>query len=412
MMILGTRSWRTLLVVMGLLVGASWWLIGATVHQLSPFDLLWFALAAMAVEVLLIRQPGGLPVPASLAVLGAAAILGASPALVAFMAGIAWLFGRLVRRDELQLGSLFARMVGTWTLAGLAGLGTALIPLVWIGDGSDVSASLPVGGALAVVLGLVVGLPASETLARSEGRRRFWLRRVREAILATWLVAPAVAATAALGALVQPVLGVWTLPIMLIPLLAARFGLEQLFVADRAYEQTIRAMSRLPERFDDGPIGPVPAEHGVRVGELAREVALELGLSDHDMTEVVRAAHLHEIGRIDLDGADAPVGRRELAEAGGRVVRQVSSHLEEVAAIVESYGDLMGAARAEEPDILMAARIVAACCELDMYAPDLVEPGQRQEVVVRLVRDVGDLNVVSALMRVLDRRLATASAPR
>lgn len=394
---------RVLLAVAGLAVGAVWWLLDVAPSGFSTFDILWFAIAAVAVERLVMRQPGGLPVPASLAVLGAAAILGASPAVVSGLAAVAWLAGRLMGGEQPGPIGLLGRVIGVWSLTGFAGLGTALLPYVWVGAGSDVAASLPVGAALAVGFGLVIGVPAAETLARSEGRRH-WLRRVRQAILATWLVAPAVAATATLGALVHPVLGAWSLPIMLVPLLAARFGLEQLFVADRAYEQTIRAMSRLPEWFDEGPVGPVPEGHGVRVGELAREVALELGLSEKNVTEVVRAAHLHELGRIDLD-VDAPVTRRHLADAGGRVVRQVSSHLEGVAAIVETYGDLSRSTNLEEEDVLVAARIVAACCELDLYSPDPIEPGQRDEVVVRLVRDVGDLAVVSALMRVLDRRL-------
>lgn len=398
----GAPVLRAVLAVLGLAIGTSWWLVGDAAHDLTAWDLAWFAIAAAAVEPLSIRQPGGLPVAASLAVIGTAAILGASPVVLALIAAIAWLAGRLVKRQPLEPLTLLGRVIGSWTLAGVAGLGTAAVPLIWVGDGSEVAAALPVGGALAVGLGIVVGLPASETLARTVGRRRHVIRRAREAVVATWLVAPAVAATAALGALVHPVLGAWTLPIMLIPLLAARFGLEQLFVADRAYEQTIRAMSRLPEHFNEGPIGPVPAEHGVRVGELAREVALELGLSERDMTEVVRAAHLHELGRIDLEG-DEPVTRKHLAHAGGRVVRQVSGHLKGVAAIVEAHGDLAASARRSD-QVNLAARIVAACCELDLYSPDPIEPGQRDEVVVRLVRDVGDLAVVSALMRVLDRR--------
>ncbi len=396
---------RSLLAVFAVAVAASWWLLGGVEPGLSGWDVVWFAVAAAAVEPLTIRQPRGMPVAASIAVLGAAAILGASPLVVAGIAGIAWPVGYLLRREhELHVGDLVGRLLGTSALAGLAAIGDFLLPLVWEGGGTDVAAALPVGAAIAVSLGIFLGLPASQTLARTEGRRRYAFRRAREALVSTQLVGPAVVATAALGALVHPVLGVWTLPTMLIPLLAARLGLQRLFVADRAYEQTIRAMSRLPEQFDDGPVGPVPHDHGVRVGELAREVALELGLTEHRATDVVRAAHLHELGHIDLDEEASP-SARELAEAGGRVVRQVSGRLDHVAAIVEAHGDLNGPL-AQEESIGLPARIVAACCELDRYSPDPIERGQRDEVVVRLVRDVGDLAVVSALIRVLDRRPA------
>jgi hypothetical protein len=398
---------RTILVVIALVIAATWWFLDGVEPGLSGWNILWFALAAAAVEPLAIRQPRGMPVSASLAVLGTATILGATPAAVAAMAGLSWLTGRLVERDTTpDHWDLIGRIVASAALAGLAAIGDTLLPLVWEGHGADASAALPVGAALAVSLGLLLGLPASQTLARTEGRRRHAWRRATEAIVSTQLVGPAIVATAVLGALVYPVLGLWTLPTMLIPLLAARLGLQRLFVADRAYEQTIRAMSRLPERFDDGPLGPVPHDHGVRVGDLAREVALELGLSEHRTTEVVRAAHLHELGHIDLDDADNP-SKRELAEAGGRVVRQVSSRLEDVAAIVEAHGD-RGGARAADDAVGLPARIVAACCELDRYSPDPIERGQREEVVVRLVRDIGDLGVISALIRVLDRRQVEA----
>jgi hypothetical protein len=402
MMPLSAPLLRSVLALGAVGLGALWWVVGGIGPGLTPLDVLWFALAAAAVERLSIRQPGGMPVSAALAVIGAAVILGASPAAVTGMAALAWFVGHLAGRETFDPWDLLGRVLGTWALTGLAGIGNAVLPLVWEGGNLEAAAALPVGAAVAVGLGIIVGLPASQALAQAVGRPRFAIRRIGEAVVATQLVGPAVAATAVLGALVHPVLGVWALPTMLIPLLAARVGLQRLFVADRAYEQTIRAMSRLPERFDDGPLGPVPHEHGVRVGELAREVALELGLSERHVTDVVRAAHLHEMGHIDVDDETAP-SKKDLAHAGGRVVRQVSGQLERVAAIVEAHGDLSGPS-AQTDEIGLPARIVAACCELDRYSPDPIAPGQRDEVVVRLVRDVGDLSVVSALIQVLDRR--------
>ncbi|MCA1784197.1 MAG: hypothetical protein LC679_19095 [Intrasporangiaceae bacterium] len=393
---------RILLVVAAAAVGGSWWFVSGMEQQIGPIQLIWFLIAAIATERLAIRQPGGQAVPTSLAVLGAAAILGASPLMVAAIAAAAWFVGRFVGHEPLELSGIVNRIAGAWALTGLASLGSLVLPVVWEGSGSDVSASLPVGAAIAVGLAIVVGLPAGEIFVRTGGRWHVPLRRAREAIMATRLVGPAVAATAGLGALVHPVLGIWTLPTMLIPLLAARVGLERLFVADRAYEQTIRAMSRLPEQMVTGPQGSISDDHGVRVGELAREVAHELGLSEHDTIDVVRAAHMHELGRLKLEAGD-PATQRELASAGGQAVRMVSARLERVAQIVEAHGDLAGPV-AQRDDLRQQVRIVAACCEIDRYAPDPIEPAQLDEVVVRLVRDVGDLEVVSALTRVLRRQ--------
>ena len=397
---------RMLLGVVAATVGGSWWLVSGIDQQIGPIQLVWFLIAAIATERLVIRQPGGQTVPTSLAVLGTAAILGASPLMVATIAASAWLVGRLVGREPLEVSGIANRIAGAWALTGFASLGVLALPMVWEGSGSDVPASLPVGAAIAVGVAIVVGLPAGEVFVRTGGRWHVPLRRTREAFMATRLVGPAVAATAGLGALVHPVLGAWTLPTMLIPLLAARVGLERLFVADRAYEQTIRAMSRLPEQMVAGPQGSISDDHGVRVGELAEEVAHELGLSEQDTIDVVRAAHMHELGRLKLEAGE-PVTRRQLAAAGGQAVRMVSARLERVAQIVEAHGDLTGSV-AQSDDLRQQVRIVAACCEIDRYAPDPIEPAQLDEVVVRLVRDVGDLEVVSALTRVLRRQRVAA----
>jgi hypothetical protein len=105
------------------------------------------------------------------------------------------------------------------------------------------------------------------------------------------------------------------------------------------------------------------------------------------------------VGRFIL-ARDAPVGQPEGARAGAIVIHEASS-LERVARVGEAHGDLRSEV-AQDPRVGLSARIVAACCEIDRYAPAAED--QRHEVVVRLVREVGDLDVVRALTRVLDRR--------
>lgn len=385
--------------LLGLLLGGLWWLLGqeaSFVARMSPIDLAMFMLAAAVMELLPIRLPSGRAVPTSLAVVGAAAILGAEPPVLAAIAAIGWALARLVDRDALPLGSLALRIVGGWALAGMAAVGGVAGPGAWAGTvDAGVAASVDVGAAATVVLAIVVGVPGLEAVLRAPSPR-FLTRRVWEAVGENRLVGASVASTAVLGALVHPVLGVWTLPTMLIPLFAARLGLDRMALGHRAYDQTIRAMSRLPEQ-----LGNVAADHGVRVGDLAGDVALELGLDATLVAEVVRAAHLHELGRIKLE-RDAPAARRELAAAGASVIREVSA-LDRVAGIVELHGDLdRGGAPASA--LTLPARIVAACCELDRYAPDAASPGQGHEVAVRLVREIGDVEVVAALTRVVERR--------
>ncbi len=396
----GTVTGRLVASFGGILLGGAWWLldIGAELpFELSAVDLLLFAVAAAAMELLPIRLPDGRSVPSSLAVVGAAAILGAAPVLVALIAAIGWALAQVLRRQDAWLGDLALRTIGGWGLAGIAAIGVEFGPATWLGS-SDVGAvaRLNVGAAVAVTAAIIIGMPALEVLARTRRAWRHALLRIAEAIRTNAPVGASVASTAALGALVHPVLGAWTLPTMLIPLLAARVGLERLALGQRAYDETIRAMSRLPEQ-----LGTIEHDHGVRVGDLARDVAMELGLDATAVGQVVRAAHLHELGRIQLE-REAPAGQRELAVAGADVLRQVGD-LDRVAAIVEYHGDLT-AVRHDEADTGLSARIVAACCTLDRYAPDPAAAEQRHEVVVRLVREIGDLDVVRALDQVVERR--------
>ncbi|MFO7779745.1 MAG: hypothetical protein R6V28_15460 [Nitriliruptoraceae bacterium] len=384
-------------VAVGVALGAAWWspeLGQALALQLELHDLLLFVVAAAVMELLPIRLADGRALPTSLAVVAAAALLGGSPVVVALIATSAYVVSRLLARRPPAMIDIVQRAAGGWTLAGVAAIGAALGPATWSGTPEvGAAASLNLGAAVAVGLAILVGVPAVDTLTGLDTGWRFALRRIGEEIQRNWLVGASIAATAALGALVHPVLGLWTLPTMLLPLAAARAGLDRLALGQRAYEQTIRAMSRLPEQ-----LGTVAPDHGVRVAELAREVALELGLEASTVAETVRAAHLHELGRIKLE-REAPAPQHELASAGADVLREVGD-LDRVAAIVAAQADLQ---RSPRDAVGLPARIIVACCELDSYAPDPAAPGQRHEAVVRLVREVGDLDVVAALTRVLDR---------
>lgn len=391
------RSLTALVALLGGLLGVTWWLLPESsrlVTELGAADALLFIVAAVVMELLPIRVADGRAVPTSLAVIGAAALLGVSPPGLGLLAAAGYLGAVSLRREALVLDTLLRRAVGGWVLAGIAVLGTLLGPETWSGTAATgVAAELNLGAALAVGLAILIGVPATEALAGSATGWRHSHRWVAEEIHRNRLIGASVAATAALGALVHPVLGPWMLPTMLLPLLAARTGLDRLALGQRAYEETIRAMSRLPEQ-----LGSVEAGHGVRVAELARSVALELGLDAATVADTVRAAHLHELGRIRLE-REAPAGARDLATAGAEVLREVGG-LDRVAAIVAAQADVLARPR---DDVGLPARIVVACCDLDSYAPDPSDPGQRHEATVRLVRDVGDLEVIAALRRVADR---------
>lgn len=382
--------------LVGLGLGSLWWRFGTvSAVDITTPQLLLFVVAAVATELLPMQQPGGRPVATSVAILATLALLGASPMLLAAVAGLGWAAARLLLRDGLLLGGLVARLVGAWSLAGVVALGSAVGPR-WTGTElhEGAAASLDLGAGAGVVLAIVVGVPLLQALAGAVGRLRFLPRRAAEAVARNWMVGAAISSTALLGGLVHEVLGAWTLPTMLIPLLAARMGLDRFAVAARAYDQTIRAMSRLPEQ-----LGTVDAEHGVRVGRLTTRVGIELGVDADTLIDLGYAAHLHELGRIRHDDPEVALTRADLAAAGASIIRETES-LSRVADIVAAHGE----PHVARGGVGLAARIVAACCAADRYGPVPGDEGQRQEVLVRLVRDVGDLEVVTALSRVLDAR--------
>jgi hypothetical protein len=392
-----SRAGQVLPVLVGIGVGAAAWRAGVGPRETVALHHVVLVVFAVAVTDLLpIQPPRGRPVPTSAAVIATGALIGIAAPLLAVLAAGGWALARVVDRRADAVPSLVVAVATAWLLGGLAAYGRTFGPH-WEGA-AESQVELHLVAAVLVVGVLIALLPALQVAVLGQ-LSRFPVRRIVDEISATWSADLAIASTAVMGALVHRSLGVWTLPSMLVPLLAARIGLDRFAGVTTAYDQTIRAMSRLPEQL--GTVGP---DHGVRVGQLARTVADELGLDAASALEIEQAAYLHELGHIRLEPEDEPT-RAELAQAGARVIASAGD-LDRVAAIVAAHGDPVALADADAA-LARAARIVAACCEVDRYAPDLADTGQRQEVTVRLVRGTDDLEVVQALLAVLDRSVRT-----
>lgn len=389
------RLTRSLPVLVATAVGAVAWQLGVAAELPVPIhQLALFVLAVAVTELLPIEPPRGRPVPTSTAVVATGALVGIEAPMLAALTALGWVTAGLLARRPGALPSLVVQVTTAWLLAGLAAYGRTF-GAAWEGAaGSEVRLHLV---AATLVIAVLIGVLPTLQVTVLEELSRHTLRSVADHVRVTWSADLAIASTAVMGALVYRPLGWWTLPSMLVPLLAARIGLERFAGVTAAYDQTIRAMSRLPEQA-----GTVEVDHGIRVGQLARAVAVEMGLDASSALEVEQAAYLHELGHIQIEPEAQPT-RAELARAGARVIASAGD-LDRVAAIVEAHGD-HDRMRTVDRDLARAARIVAACCEVDRYQPDLTVTGQRQEVTVRLVRDVDDLGVVQALLDVLERDL-------
>jgi hypothetical protein len=378
----------------GGLLGSVWWVLGG--WGPGSGSLLLFAGAAAIAELLPFEKARGRAMPMSVAVIAAFALLQHSPDELAIVATVGWMLEgglRFWRRQHVRWAELLSRVVGAWSLGGLTALGHAVSLVTIPGLGLEI---LPT---VLVVVAITLGLPLWEAV-ESTAKAGVPVRPVFLGLVESgWAGTVALSASALLGALVHPVLGAGTVPMIVLPLLAARVGLAKHALVRRTYDETVRAMSRLPEE-----LGAVSRGHGVRVGELAVAVARELGLAQRDVEAVERAAHLHEVGRVRLEVLDP--SEHDLALAGASVVREAGS-LDEVADLIARVRDPYRLPhRGDDVSLPVGARIVRTMCDYDRVvsdgAPDR-RPWDGLEHVSRGMAYDHDPEVIQALTRVLTR---------
>ena len=148
---------------------------------------------------------------------------------------------------------------------------------------------------------------------------------------AAWPVYASVLCAADLLAAAYKQGGAWMAGIALVPLLLTRFAFERYAAAEQTYEQTIRALSIVPE-----VAGMTPFGHGERSAAYAAALARKLGLTDEAVDRVVTAARLHHIGYVALDVDEQSLQSPELmARLGGDILRE-TGFLREVGDLVEA----------------------------------------------------------------------------
>lgn len=327
-------------------------------------------------ELLPLPRMAGRPLPTSIAVIGAFALLGAPAWAVVCVAIAAKFIAMLVdrgRKGPILTGIARSAMTGG-AVAAVTGLG-ALLP--W---GEFPGLPIHLGSATALTLAMVVGLPWWAAREGDGGDGPVAARLV-QLVRDNWMTEIALASTAVLGALVQPRLGALSIPFVLLPLLAARSGLERFLAVRRQHDQTIRAISRLPEE-----LGGVTIGHGERTARLVHTAARNLQLSDHLRSQLEHAARLHELGRIRQEPGDDG-SPRTLALNGASILHQ--SGLVDVASMVGTHRDhVLGTARA--PTLLRLA------CELDEALTRTGEPGDALAAVAGTVTDPSERRLLAA----------------
>ncbi len=114
--------------------------------------------------------------------------------------------------------------------------------------------------------------------------------------------------------------GLWGVALFSVPLLAAWFSYERLAVISRTSEQTIVALSVVPEMA-----GLARNGHAARVAALSVRIGDAMGLRRADLDDLRAAALLHHLGHLCLDAPemrDTPIEPFEVADKGAEILRQ------------------------------------------------------------------------------------------
>jgi response regulator RpfG family c-di-GMP phosphodiesterase len=176
-----------------------------------------------------------------------------------------------------------------------------------------------------------------------------------------------------------------------VPLLAAWYSFERLASIRRTYEQTIGALSVVPELA-----GLVRSGHAERVAVLAERLGHELGLHARDLEYLHAATLLHHLGHLCLDDPEvrgAPIESWEVADKGAEILRQTD--------YLAPAGDLLASdATAIGGQIL---KVASAFDELTAGDPTLGPAAV--EALYSGPGYVYDIRVLAALDRIVDERV-------
>lgn len=130
---------------------------------------------------------------------------------------------------------------------------------------------------------------------RAARERTSWRRAFQAEVEAGIGLSAAITVTGTLIAICMPVLGVISVPLMMLPLGLTQLAVRRYTAIRTTYRQTVNALSRMPE-----VVGVVPEGHAVRVAEMSVDVGRILLLPEREVTELEYAALLHDIGQTWL----------------------------------------------------------------------------------------------------------------
>jgi len=339
------------------------------------FVFLGFAVAGAAVAL---ERPVGRATGLVPALLTAAALLGASPISVTAIAVIGWMTANVRNGGRRTVRLAMAIIVG-WSLPIVLRLVESL------GGPSIGAGSMSVLEVATVWLLLIAGVPvleAVETRLLAPPERQL---DVEDILTANFQVQAVLAALATLLAMTYAALGPISALLLALPVQAARVGFSLHRKGQRAIEQTLSSMARLPEW-----VGAVDHAHAERVASVALHASLRLGHGSALRRDIELAARLHELGHLDR-GAEAD--DRERISGSGAAVLEQAGVTGRVAGMVRASAHESPASTGTED---IAGAIVASACVLDRRRR-VTDPAAAGATVATEVRSRASLNAGGAL---------------
>jgi hypothetical protein len=262
---------------------------------------------------------------------------------------------------------------------------------------------------VAIVLATLAFDAVVAAAVRAGADRAPFVAVLRNEVRAQAGIGSAIGATGALIALAASIMGVWALPVFVVPLLLTQFAFRRYSAIRETSLQTIRALSRVTELG-----GYTESGHSHRVSVLAKAVGRELGMSDADLRDLEYAALMHDIGQLSLSepipgGATvvaAPGDQRRIAGLGADVIRQTGV-LDDVATIVDRQAEpYRRAHEVDRAEVPLASRIIKAVNAYDDLVGDSLETRRRLEALERLRLGMAyeyDPTVVDSLSKAVER---------
>lgn len=355
--------------------------------------------AAFALGHLLpLRTGGGRGQPLSPAVAAAAALtLPVWPPLCGAALGLplGWLLVRLRSGEgesaDLLPGEAAGMVAFAVVLAGLRALFSGA-------DGSwaQLAMLVPAGGAWHLA-------SAGAHAGWTEMRRRFAAGLLWRTALSDWPVYVVLISAGALYGVTRDSMGWWAVLLAAMPYAFSHLAFTRLATTAATYEQTIRALGRVPEAGGFGSPG-----HAERSADLAMAIGGELGLSPAETRRVEHAALLADIGRVVLVGSARRTGDEgaagDVAQWSAAIVSEAPA-LRPVAAIVgQSCRPYRRPGEERDPGLSTSAQAVKVAAAYDSAVGAGAAPVDALEMLHRGAAYDYDPEVVAALRRVLLRR--------